>query len=127
MNGARWAAIALVVSGAAFAQAFAPFKMTHNGYAYMVDGRLCLTVKLPESRKDVLKLPFAKPCGYGLGKHGWVTLRCGSGDAVPSIKALRGWVAESWHAVQGAPAGAKKPSRTSPPNARPLARRGRNS
>jgi predicted DNA-binding protein (MmcQ/YjbR family) len=71
------------------------------GDPYMVDGRLCFTVKLPRSRKDVLKLPFAKPCGYGLGKHGWVTLRVGPGDTAPSKKLMLGWIEESWRSVTG--------------------------
>ena len=70
------------------------------GDPYLLDGQLCLTVKLPKSRRDVLKLPFAKPCGYGLGKHGWVTLKCSPADA-PSIRLMRQWIAESHDAVVG--------------------------
>ena len=73
------------------------------GDPYMVDGRLCLTVKLPASRREVLKLPFAKPCGYGLGKHGWVTLRLGPADAVPRLIELRAWIRESYDAVNASP------------------------
>ncbi len=79
------------------------------GDPYLIDGHLCLTVKLPQSRRDVLKLPYAKPCGYGLGKHGWVTLRVAPGDAVPSVTAMRGWIEESWDSVSGARATAPRP------------------
>jgi len=71
------------------------------GDPYLLDGQLCFTVKLPKSRRDVLQLPFAKPCGYGLSKHGWVTLKFGPRDARP-IKVMRGWIAESYEAVSGA-------------------------
>ena len=33
-----------------------------------------ITVKVPESRDHALSYPEAFPTGYGLGKHGWVTL-----------------------------------------------------
>jgi hypothetical protein len=81
------------------------------GDPYLLDGHLCFTVKLPTSRRDVLKLPFAKPCGYGLGKHGWVTLKFAPGDA-PAVKTMRGWIAESYDAVNGG-AGASPPKRES--------------
>ena len=73
------------------------------GDPYLLDGQLCFTVKLPKSRRDVLKLPFAKPCGYGLGKHGWVTLKFAPADA-PAIKVMRSWIAESYAAVNAAAA-----------------------
>ena len=34
-----------------------------------------LSIKLPYSGADVLELPLAEPMGYGMAKHGWVTLR----------------------------------------------------
>ena len=33
-----------------------------------------ITVKLPDSRDHALSYPDAEPTGYGLGKHGWVSL-----------------------------------------------------
>ena len=33
-----------------------------------------VSVKLPYTGYEALKLPFAKPTGYGLGKSGWVTV-----------------------------------------------------
>jgi predicted DNA-binding protein (MmcQ/YjbR family) len=80
------------------------------GDPYMIDGKLCLTVKLPASRREVLKSPFAKPCGYGLGKHGWVTLRLNPGDEVPPISRMRQWIKESYDSVNGARA-TKRPAK----------------
>lgn len=33
------------------------------------------TVKLPESSEHALSYPESSPTGYGLGKHGWCSLR----------------------------------------------------
>lgn len=59
---------------------------------------LGLSVKLPHSGADVLALPFAEPTGYGLGQHGWVTLRF-LPEEQPPLDVLRGWVLESYRAV----------------------------
>jgi hypothetical protein len=37
----------------------------------MHEGKLGVTMKLPESGKSALALPFATVTGYGLGKSGW--------------------------------------------------------
>ena len=42
-----------------------------------------VTMKLPDSGKQAVQLPFAKPTGYGLGKSGWVTASFGPKDKVP--------------------------------------------
>ena len=57
-----------------------------------------MTVKLPLSGKTALGMPFAEPTDYGLGKHGWVTSKFNSGDAVP-FDLLREWIDESYRAV----------------------------
>jgi predicted DNA-binding protein (MmcQ/YjbR family) len=60
--------------------------------------RLGLTVKLPNSGKSALRLPFAEPTGYGLGKSGWVTARFGADDSIP-MDLLVEWIDESFRAV----------------------------
>lgn len=59
---------------------------------------LLLCVKLPESGADALALPFAKPAGYGLGKHGWVLMTFAEKD-LPPRALLEDWVLESYRAV----------------------------
>jgi predicted DNA-binding protein (MmcQ/YjbR family) len=59
---------------------------------------LVLCVKLTESGADALALPFAKPAGYGLGKHGWVHMTFGVKD-LPPRELLESWVLESYRAV----------------------------
>jgi predicted DNA-binding protein (MmcQ/YjbR family) len=55
-----------------------------------------LTVKLPESEAHALSLPGAAPCGYGLGRHGWVTIPV---TATTDVEVLLDFVEESYRAV----------------------------
>lgn len=61
-------------------------------------GRFSLSVKLPVSAADVLERSEAKPTGYGLGRHGWVSMSYAAPDAVP-VEALKEWIEESYCAV----------------------------
>jgi predicted DNA-binding protein (MmcQ/YjbR family) len=56
-----------------------------------------ISVKLPYTKHEALKLPFAKPTGYGLGKSGWVTLEPLAGQ-MPSLDLLKSWIDESYRA-----------------------------
>jgi predicted DNA-binding protein (MmcQ/YjbR family) len=60
--------------------------------------QLSLSVKLPESNRAALALPFASPTQYGLGKSGWVTARF-EGHAEPPVEMLTEWIDESFRAV----------------------------
>lgn len=63
------------------------------------EGReLRLTAKLPASGSALLKKPFAEPTGYGLGKHGWVSLTLRAAD-LPKREDLVDYVEESYQAV----------------------------
>jgi predicted DNA-binding protein (MmcQ/YjbR family) len=57
-----------------------------------------LSAKLPSSGGVALKLPFASPTEYGLGRSGWVTARFPRGAPVP-LDVLRLWIDESYRAV----------------------------
>ncbi|HEV8117662.1 MAG TPA: MmcQ/YjbR family DNA-binding protein, partial [Thermoanaerobaculia bacterium] len=61
-------------------------------------GPIGLSVKLPESGREALDLPFAKPTGYGLGKSGWVSATFEPGEK-PPIEILKSWIRESYRAV----------------------------
>ena len=63
-----------------------------------VEGRLRLSVKLPQSFLDALTVPGAQPTGYSLGKAGWVSLWFDEGEAVP-MERLTAWIDESYRAV----------------------------
>lgn len=57
-----------------------------------------LTTKLPESGDHALSYPDAEPTGYGLGKHGWVTIAV---ERIPTEErdVLQDFVEESYRAV----------------------------
>jgi predicted DNA-binding protein (MmcQ/YjbR family) len=61
------------------------------------DGGLSLSVKLPVSCKEALKLPNASPTGYGLGKSGWVSFAFPADATVP-LDTARRWMMESYRA-----------------------------
>src|SRR3954471_15465163 len=41
------------------------------------------SVKLPHAAAEALELPNVEPTGYGLGKHGWVTVVADGGRNAP--------------------------------------------
>ncbi|MBJ7607955.1 MAG: MmcQ/YjbR family DNA-binding protein [Candidatus Dormibacteraeota bacterium] len=57
-----------------------------------------LGVKLPASAGFALSLACADPMGYGLGKHGWVTVNLVD-SSLPGVEVLCDWVTESYRAV----------------------------
>lgn len=57
-----------------------------------------VTVKLPESRDHALSLPGSVLPGYGLGKHGWVTVYL-QAVAEEERDVLEDFVEESYRAV----------------------------
>jgi predicted DNA-binding protein (MmcQ/YjbR family) len=60
--------------------------------------RLYVGVKLPESNEEALAEPGASRMGYGLGKHGWVSLSFARADR-PPVDVLTDYVTESYRAV----------------------------
>src|SRR5689334_11454996 len=76
------------------------FKVNKKVFLFMSlhKGVLRLTTKLPKSRRQALKRPFASPTGYGLGKSGWVTAAFERGDDMP-VELLSDWIDESFRAI----------------------------
>ena len=76
------------------------FKVNKKVFLFMSlhEGVLRLTTKLPKSRRKALKLPFATPTGYGLGKSGWITSAFERGDDVPT-DTLTDWIDESFRTI----------------------------
>ena len=62
------------------------------------DGSFTFSMKLPVSHSQALTLPGIVPTGYGLGKHGWVTVTLAP-DARPDENLLLAWVEESYRAI----------------------------
>jgi predicted DNA-binding protein (MmcQ/YjbR family) len=68
------------------------------GGAIAPEDGVSLSMKLPQTGADLLEMPFAEPMGYGMGKHGWVTLLLMRDDHTP-LELLEAWIAESYRAV----------------------------
>jgi predicted DNA-binding protein (MmcQ/YjbR family) len=57
-----------------------------------------LGLKLPRSFEDALAMPGARPSAYGLGRHGWVSLRVRP-EAEPKLDLVETWLEESFRAT----------------------------
>lgn len=58
-----------------------------------------ISVKLPESAEMARSVvPGAEPTGYGLGRHGWVSIPV-DGPGGPEAELLEEWIEESYRAV----------------------------
>lgn len=72
-----------------------------NGKAFAFYGtsedRLGLTVKLPLSNEEATACEGVKPSGYGLGKHGWVSMDLKTAAVTDAL--IRAWLEESYRAV----------------------------
>lgn len=84
---------------------------------------LSFSVKLPQSADLALDTGFAEPTHYGLGKHGWVTIKMDAKTKLP-FDVLTKWIDESYRAVapktlvkalDAASAGSGAASTASPP------------
>ena len=82
----------------------------------LADKELSFSVKLPRTGVQALALPFAKPTEYGLGKHGWVTVRISKTSKELTDQCFS-WLDESYRAVAPKKVvdalDAKKPAETS--------------
>jgi predicted DNA-binding protein (MmcQ/YjbR family) len=68
-----------------------------------------LGVKLPRSVSYALTLACVTPMAYGLGKHGWVTVRLAD-SSCPDVGLLIDWIDESYSALAPKTLVAKMPS-----------------
>lgn len=64
----------------------------------ILEGKLRICVKLPESAQGALALPFTEVAGYGLGRAGWVNAWFEPGDE-PPMDLLGEWIDESYRAI----------------------------
>ncbi|MEL7488077.1 MAG: MmcQ/YjbR family DNA-binding protein [Pseudomonadota bacterium] len=61
-------------------------------------GKFSMTVKLPTSAEMATTLDYVEPAGYGLGRSGWVTVKCAAKDK-PDAAMLRDWIDQSYRAI----------------------------
>lgn len=74
-------------------------KVRRKIFAFLpADDAGSLGVKLPTSGGFALSLPCAVAMGYGLGRHGWVTVHLRE-RGLPRLDVFRDWVTESYSAV----------------------------
>ena len=59
---------------------------------------LSMSVKLPQSADVALAIEGSAPTPYGLGQHGWVSLKFAKGSR-PPVPLLRAFIDESYRAV----------------------------
>ena len=64
----------------------------------LADAELSFSVKLPRTSIQALALPFVKPTEYGLGRHGWVTVRPATTNKALERQYIE-WIDESFRAV----------------------------
>ena len=81
-----------------------------------------LSAKLPSSGGVALKLPFASPTEYGLGRSGWVTARFPRAAQVP-VEVLAMWIDESYRTIAPKRLVAQLDGASTPHAARPARRR----
>lgn len=76
------------------------FKVVGKTFLFLgADGDgLSLSVKLPQSGKQALKLAFTEPTHYGLGKSGWVTAQVAVSKELP-LSLVKEWLRESFCAI----------------------------
>ena len=93
---------ALAIPGAeeAFPWGERAIKIRGKAFLFMrlTDDELSFSVKLPRTGIQALALSFVKPTEYGLGKHGWVTVRATKTDKALERQYLE-WIEESFRAV----------------------------
>jgi len=62
------------------------------------EGRPNIAIKLPNSVHHILGRKIGEPTGYGLGKHGWVTIRVDKKDSERE-RIIRDGIGESYRAI----------------------------
>ena len=83
------------------------WKVSGKAFVFLsVSDGISFSVKLPKTSKQALMLAFTEPTHYGLGRHGWVTIRPPARVSRALKEQCREWIVESYVAV--APARLRK-------------------
>lgn len=77
------------------------FRVGNKNFVFTNPEATSITVKLPleEATVVVATDPKAKPCGYGLGRHGWVTVEVGARPSAARWREVEEWVRTSYTLV----------------------------
>jgi predicted DNA-binding protein (MmcQ/YjbR family) len=77
------------------------YKVAGKVFLFMhapAEGGFSATMKLPFRAADALENAWAEPAGYGMGKHGWVSMRFPPKADAPRAQLLD-WLDESYRAI----------------------------
>ncbi|MEM7094234.1 MAG: MmcQ/YjbR family DNA-binding protein [Actinomycetota bacterium] len=74
------------------------FRVRNKNFVFADQPARHITVKLPkeEAHAVVASDDRAEPCGYGLGRHGWVSIRLGGRPTAAEWAEVREWVRTSY-------------------------------
>jgi predicted DNA-binding protein (MmcQ/YjbR family) len=77
------------------------FRVRNKNFVFSNQAATGLSVKLPkeEAAAVVATDPLAEPCGYGLGRHGWVSVEVGDDADDERWRQIEEWVRTSYTLV----------------------------
>ena len=77
------------------------FRVRNKNFVFSDRTASGLSVKLPkeEAAAVVATDPLAEPCGYGLGRHGWVSVQVGNDADDERWRQIEEWVRTSYTLV----------------------------
>jgi predicted DNA-binding protein (MmcQ/YjbR family) len=77
------------------------FRVRNKNFVFTDEPVSRMSVKLPVEEADAVVAtdPGAKPTGYGLGRHGWVSVEVGEGATKERWEMVEEWVRTSYTLV----------------------------
>jgi predicted DNA-binding protein (MmcQ/YjbR family) len=77
------------------------FRVNNKNFVFCDPDATSVTVKLPKEEADAVLAtdPDAQPTGYGLGKHGWVSVQIGPRAGAARWDQIEEWVRTSYTLV----------------------------
>jgi predicted DNA-binding protein (MmcQ/YjbR family) len=77
------------------------FRVNNKNFVFTDKQANGISVKLPKDEADAVVAtdPLAEPTGYGLGRHGWVSITIGPKASADRWKQIEEWVRTSYTMV----------------------------
>lgn len=77
------------------------FRVNNKNFVFTDKTASGISVKLPKEEADAVVAtdPLAEPTGYGLGRHGWVSITIGPKPSADRWKQVEEWVRTSYSMV----------------------------
>jgi hypothetical protein len=77
------------------------FRVNNKNFVFTDKQASGLSVKLPKDEADAVCAtdPGAEPTGYGLGRHGWVSIKIGPRPSAARWREIEEWVRTSYTMV----------------------------